>query len=212
MRKILLIITLFAISVVILDFIVKDGQWLEYYFDNTPKAAVPSSREQIDIYKWWVDQHPKGLVVVDVGCGTGSVVNAIGKANNNNVEVCGFDIDKSCIKKARLLYPSYKFWVADMIDFQPISDNRPICYIIYEPLWQYSHSSAYDLYKKFFTRIILHDGNVSVVYVSGSRPFYPKTHLFDTSYLKDIGFLQVYSKNIGSLLARRSCKIFTYNR
>lgn len=192
------------------EFIIRDGHLIWYCCDNTPKAAVPSSREQINIYRWWIRLHHSEVLVVDAGCGTGSVVDAIcSSSTNGGVEVCGFDIDETCVEQARRVFPRNKFWVADMENFQPLSDARAVCYVVYEPLWNCPPSAAWEVYNKFFTSIIAHSGNVSVVYVSGSGTLYPKPHIFDASCLVDLGFLHVYSTTIGSMFARRSCKIFT---
>jgi hypothetical protein len=208
------IAVMLAVVILGVDFVVKDGHLIRFCFDNTPKAAVPSSREQINVYRWWINRHRSGLVVVDVGCGTGSVVDAIGRTitTGHEVKVCGFDIDESCIETACRVFPMYTFWVCDMSDFKPVSDIRPVCYILYEPLWTCSHSVAWDIYQRFFTSIVLHGESVSVVYVSGSGAFRPKPYLFDSTCLEVLGFSQVYSSTIGSLLARRYCRIFSFEQ
>lgn len=213
-KKRVLVICIWILTIVALvlgvEFLIRDGHLIWYCCDNTPKAAVPSSREQINIYRWWIRLHHSEVLVVDAGCGTGSVVDAIcNSSTKGGVEVCGFDIDETCVEQARRVFPKHKFWVADMGNFQPLSDARAVCYIVYEPLWNCPSPAAWDVYNKFFTSIAAHGGRVSVVYVSGSGAFYPKPHIFDASCLVDLGFLHVYSRTIGSMFARRSCKIFT---
>lgn len=192
------------------EFLMKDVHFLRFCFDDAPTSAVPSSTEQIQVYRWWVKQHRHGMLVIDAGCGTGSVVGALsGRCDPGNVEVCGFDIDESCISLASQKFPKHKFWVADMENFQPVSDDRPVCYIVYEPLWNCPSSYALQVYQKFFSSIVSVGGNVSVVYVSGSGVLFPKPNVFETQSLLNLGFSMAFSTELGSFFARRSCKIFT---
>lgn len=211
------VVSVLVLLSLLVEFLVRDGQALVFACNPvSPSASVPSSWEQLDFYFSWLRSvSTDNVLVVDVGCGTGSVVDAVDRALGNTAtfDVIGFDRDPVCIEQARGLYPERRFWVADMSHFTPptTAPGCHVCYILYEPLWQCAPLEAKKVYEQFFVSVVSQQASdVSVLYVSGSGAFLPKTHLLGWRDLESIGFLYEpgYSRTIGSVFLRRSCHLY----
>lgn len=120
----------------------------------------------------------KGLLIYDMGCGSGSFTFYIARAYQNS-KVVGMDISKGCIRKARKDYPFIEFMVGD-VEATGLTNNSVdiVCYTgIFHHFGDFSKAAteAYRILKPG-GRVFSYDPNffnpAFWLYRSKSSPFY----------------------------------------
>ena len=126
---------------------------VERHFDHIAKLYdkfKEKNRYYYDDIKKFLDMHvPKGSRVLEVGCGTGELLNHVQPS-----EGCGIDISAQMIKRAKEKFPHLNFQVSE-VENLPL--NNPYDYVLMIDLLDHIHD-IWDVLKGLET--VVRDGSL----------------------------------------------------
>lgn len=119
------------------DYVIKDGVFIGEFDEMYKDFEDPwyQSKESLATDKSAVIHlmHKYGIKkAIEIGCGHGHFTNNIRKSG---ISVIGIDISPTAINKARIMYPSCQFIVADILDREVYRSFRPDAIILSEVTW-----------------------------------------------------------------------------
>lgn len=149
----------------------------------------------------------KNSKVLDLGCGSGYVVDSLNKLNINSI---GISTSTRCIEQCKLNYPNSKFFTANMENFKPHSKKTHIL-----ALESLSYSNIEETFKTTFNNLekggIFYVKDILFVNLKDDLALknkisfedYWKFHLYTLSEIIDIaidiGFKVLSVKNISTI-------------
>lgn len=121
------------------------------FYDNVIGRAFDSNEYIIEVLK---EAGKRGGSVLELGCGTGSILNDL----KSKYSVTGIDISSEMLKIARKKVPSGKFIEGDIKDFR-LNEKFDAVLCIYDTM---NHITSFSDWKKIFRNVSdhLNDGGI----------------------------------------------------